>query len=64
MEAKTKIEKISGMEKLQEGAKEFMKLIYSMKDQIKDPEKTIIFVSGMIGFSCQAALMEKSKVII
>ena len=61
MEAKTKIEKISGMKKLQEGAKEFMKLIYSMKDQIKDPEKTIIFVSGMVGFSCQAALMEKKQ---
>ena len=33
MEAKAKIEKIKGMEKLQEGAKEFMKLIYS--SQIK-----------------------------
>ena len=61
METKAKIEKISGMEKLQEGAKEFMKLIYSMKDQIKDPDKTIIFVSGMVGFSCQAALMEKKQ---
>ena len=48
MEAKAKIEKITGMEKLQEGAKEFMKLIYSMKDQIKDPDKTIIFISGMV----------------
>ena len=61
MEAKAKIEKITGMEKLQEGAKEFMKLIYSMKDQIKDPDKTIIFISGMVGFSCQAAMMEKKQ---
>jgi len=61
MEAKAKIEKITGMEKLQEGAKEFTKLIYSMKDQIKDPDKTIIFISGMVGFSCQAAMMEKKQ---
>ena len=61
MEAKAKIEKITGTEKLQEGAKEFIKLIYSMKDEIKDPDKTIIFISGMVGFSCQAALMEKKQ---
>ena len=61
MEAKEKIEKIKGMEKLQEGAKEFMKLISSMKDLIKDPDKTIIFISGMVGYSCQAALIEKKQ---
>ena len=61
MEAKEKIEKIKGMEKLQEGAKEFMKLISSMKDLIKEPEKTIIFISGMVGYSCQAALIEKKE---
>jgi hypothetical protein len=61
MEAKTKIEKITGMEKLQEGAKEFMKLIYSMKDLIKEPDKTIIFISGMVGYSCQAALIDKKQ---
>ena len=61
MEAKTKIEKITGMEKLQEGAKEFMNLIYSMKDLIKEPDKTIIFISGMVGYSCQAALIEKKQ---
>ena len=61
MEAKTKIEKITGMEKLQEGAKEFMKLISSMKDLIKDPDKTIIFISGMVGYSCQAALIDKKQ---
>ena len=47
------------MEKLQEGAKEFMKLISSMKDLIKDPDKTIIFISGMVGYSCQAAIIRK-----
>ena len=61
MEAKEKIEKIKGMEKLQEGAKEFMKLISSMKDLIKEPDKTIIFISGMVGYSCQAALIEKKQ---
>ena len=61
MEAKTKIEKIKGMEKLQEGAKEFMNLISSMKDLIKEPDKTIIFISGMVGYSCQAALIEKKQ---
>ena len=61
MEAKEKIEKIKGMEKLQEGAKEFMKLISSMKDLIKEPDKTLIFISGMVGYSCQAALIEKKQ---
>ena len=61
MEAKTKIEKITGMEKLQEGAKEFMNLISSMKDLIKEPDKTIIFISGMVGYSCQASLIEKKQ---
>ena len=61
MEAKEKIEKIKGVEKLQEGAKEFMNLISSMKDLIKEPDKTIIFISGMVGYSCQAALIEKKE---
>ena len=38
-----------------------MKLISSMKDLIKEPDKTIIFISGMVGYSCQAALIDKKQ---
>ena len=62
MEAKARLEKVSGMEKLQEGANEFIKLVYIMKDELlKEIDKAIIFISGMIGYACQAALFDKKQ---
>ena len=56
-----KVKKIENIKHLKEGASEFMKLIFSMKNQLQKPISTIIFVSGMIGYSCQAALLEKKQ---
>ena len=62
MEAKERLEKVSGMEKLQEGANEFIKLVYTMKDELlKEIDKAIIFFSSMIGYACQAALFDKKQ---
>ena len=55
----TKIEAIEGIEHLKEGAKEFTKLIFSMKEKLKAPNTTIVFISGMVGYSCQAAMLVK-----
>lgn len=60
---KSKIESIN-LQRLVDGAVEFNKLILSMKDQFKSPKKAVVFISGMIGYSCQAALFAQKKAII
>ena len=56
-----KVEAIEGIDHLKEGATEFCKLIFSMKDQLKSPNLTIVFISGMVGYSCQAVMLEKKQ---
>ena len=60
-ETDKKVEKIEGIEHLKEGAEEFNKLILSMKDKLQEPALTIVFISGLVGYSCQAALLEKKS---
>ena len=57
---KSKIEAIN-LQRLVDGAVEFNKLILSMKDQFKSPKKAVVFISGMVGYSCQAALFAQKK---
>ena len=57
----TKLEPIEQIEHLKDGALEFEKLIFSMKNKFVKPELTIIFISGMVGYSCQATLLEKKQ---
>ena len=56
-----KIKEIKGIEHLMEGAKKFSDLILSMKEKLKAPNTTIVFISGMAGYSCQAAMLEKKQ---
>ena len=56
-----KVEAIEGIDHLKEGATEFCKLIFSMKEQLKSPNLTIVFISGMVGYSCQAVMLEKKQ---
>jgi len=56
-----KVKKIENIEQLKEGATEIMKVIFSMKNQLIKPNLTIIFISGLVGYSCQAALLEKKQ---
>ena len=56
-----KIKEIEGIEHLMEGAKKFSDLILSMKEKLKAPNTTIVFISGMVGYSCQAAMLEKKQ---
>ena len=56
VDCKKNVEKIENIEHLKNGATEIMKAIISMKDQLIEPNLTIIFLSGMVGYSCQAAL--------
>ena len=56
-----KIKEIEGIEHLMEGAKKFSDLILSMKEKLKAPNTTIVFISGMAGYSCQAAMLEKKQ---
>ena len=58
---KEKVGKLEGIAHLQEGANEFGRLILSMKEQLIDPDVAIFFMSGMVGYSCQAALIEKKQ---
>ena len=60
-QSEIKVEKIEDMDHLKEGANEFVKLIFSMKEKLESPNVTIVFVSGMVGYSCQAALLEKKQ---
>ena len=53
-----KLEKAEGIEQIHQGEMEFVKLVSSMSDKLESPDKTIIFISGIVGYSCQAALFE------
>ena len=59
--SENKVEVMEGMEHLKEGANEFSKLILSMKEKLQSPNVTIVFISGMVGYACQAALLEKKQ---
>jgi hypothetical protein len=56
-----KLEPIEQIEHLKDGAFEFEKFIFTMKNKLVKPELTIIFISGMVGYSCQATLIEKKQ---
>ena len=57
---KSKLETIN-LQQLVDGAVEFNKLILAMKDQFKSPKFAVVFISGMVGYSCQAALFAQNK---
>ena len=44
------------------GAREFLKLVLSMKEELKDMNLLTVFVSGMVGYSCQAAYLKKNPI--
>ena len=58
---KEKVSKLEGIDHLKEGADEFGRLILSMKEQLINPDIAIIFISGMVGYACQAALFENKQ---
>ena len=61
MEKEKKVGKLEGIDNLKEGADEFGRLIVSMKEQLISPGVAIIFISGMVGYACQAALFENKQ---
>ena len=60
-EIKTKLEIAEGIDHLKEGANEFVKLIINMEQELKTLNDSVAFISGMVGYSCQAALLEKKQ---
>jgi len=48
------------IDNLIEGAKKFVELVLSMDGELDDPNLKIVFSSGMVGYSCQAAAFEKN----
>lgn len=48
------------IDNLIEGAKKFTELVLSMDGELNDPNLKIVFASGMVGYSCQAAAFEKN----
>ena len=50
------------IDSLIEGGKEFTKLILSMNGELSDPNLKIVFASGMVGYSCQAASIKKNPI--
>ena len=44
------------------GAREFLKLALSMKEELKDINSFKVFISGMVGYSCQAAYFQKNPI--
>ena len=48
------------IENLLEGAKKFTNLVLSMDGELDDPNLKIVFASGMVGYSCQAAAFKKN----
>ena len=52
---------LEGIDHLKKGADEFFKFILSMKEQLITPDIIIIFLSGIVGYACQAALFENKQ---
>jgi hypothetical protein len=50
------------IDSLIEGANKFTELILSMDGKLDDPNLKIVFASGMVGYSCQAAAIEKEPI--
>ena len=50
------------IDSLYEGAKKFVNLVLSMDGKLNDPNLKIVFASGMVGYSCQAAAFEKNPI--
>ena len=48
------------IDSLIEGANKFTELVLSMNGELDDPNLKIVFASGMVGYSCQAAAFEKN----
>ena len=56
-----KLKPIEQIQHLKDGALEFNKFILAMKNKLVKPELAVIFISGMVGYSCQATLIEKKQ---
>jgi len=56
-----KLKPIEQIQHLKDGALEFNKFILAMKNKLVKPELAVIFISGMVGYSCQATLLEKKQ---
>ena len=56
------VKKLKKIDSLIKGAREFVKLVLSMEKELYEPNMTIVFVSGMVGFACQAASNKKNPV--
>ena len=50
------------IDSLIEGANKFTELILSMDGKLDDPNLKIVFASGMVGYACQAAAIEKEPI--
>ena len=48
------------IDSLIEGANKFTELVLSMNGELDDPNLKIVFSSGMVGYSCQAAAFKKN----
>ena len=56
---KKNIENFERIDSLTESAKDFVNLVLSMGGELEDPNLKIVFTSGMVGYSCQAAALKK-----